>query len=253
MLERYAPNYVNMHAYTNASCRGDGIRMATEAVDAAVQGNTATGMLGPDVHVGFWSDLGAYFPGWDSSVIPVNENGERFVYDGQGYGVYDSFDAVCLQPNATTYAIFDAENPAVAKVEGSTMEVVKGSIFQADTLEALAEAAGIDAALASTIEAYNAAFGAGEDDPGFGVPNGSMNPAKTAPFYAVRLQPYAFGATVGLAADENCQVVNSAGDVVPNLYATGEMCFTGSDITFLGCAFITGRTAGEHAKAAVQG
>lgn len=252
MLEKYAPEYVNALPYTNASCRGDGIRMAVEDVDAVVYGNTSTGMLGPDIHTGFWSDLGAYFPGWNSTVMLVNAEGARFMYDGDGYDIDESYRLACQQSNSTVYAILDSDNPSSAKVLASTMDTVAPHIFQADSIEDLAAAAGIDTAgLTATVDAYNASYDAGEDDAEFAVPNAAMSPVKTAPFFAVSLQPYAYGTGVGLDVSGNCEVLNSAGEIVPNLYAVGEMCWTGT-MRFLGSAMINGRLAGEHAKAAIQ-
>lgn len=253
MLERYAPDFATAHPYTNASCRGDGIRMAVDAVDAVVYGNYSTGMLGPDIHTGFWSDLGAYFPGWNSTVMLVNEDGKRFMFDGDGYDVYESYNLACQQPDATVFAILDSDNAAAARVQASKMPAVQHAIFQADSIEKLATAAGIDIdGLSATVDAYESSYEAGEDDADFGVPNDAMTPVKTAPFYAVALQPYAYATNVGLAVSENCEVLNSAGDIVSNLYAVGEMCWTGTDMIFLGGALASGRLAGEHAKAALE-
>ena len=254
MMAQYAPDWATALPYTNASCRGDGIRMAVADVDAVVNGNYATGMLGPDLHTGFWSDLGAYFPGWNSTVMLVNNTGARFMYDGDGYDVYESFNLACQQPDATVYAVFDSANSAAERVAASTMDTVAPHIFQGDTIEAVAEAAGVDAAgLAATVEAYNAAYDAGEDDADFGVPNDAMTPVETGPFYIVELRPFTYATNVGISVSENFEVVNSAGEVVPNLYAAGEMIWTGTGMEFLGGAIVGGRLAGEHAKAAILG
>lgn len=254
MMAQYAPDWATCLPYTNASCRGDGIRMCVDQLGATVSGNYATGMLGPDLRTGFWSDLGAYFPGWNSTVMLVNNAGARFMYDGDGYDVYESFNLACQQPNATVYAVFDSQNPAVAYIEGSTMDTVAPHIFQADTLEDVAAAAGVDAAgLTATVEAYNASYDAGEDDADFGVPNDAMTPVATGPFYIVELRPFAYASNVGVEVSANLEVLNGSGEVVPNLYAAGEMIWTGTDMEFLGGAIAGGRLAGENAKAAILG
>ncbi len=253
MLEQYAPDYVGLKPYTNSGCRGDGIRMAVESFGAKVSGDYATGMLGPDIHVGFWSDLGAYFPGWSYNTPLVNQEGARFMRDCDGYDVYGSFSAACLQSDSTIFSLFDAENPAVTAFDGSTMEQVAPSLFKADTLEELAEQAGIDAAaLVATVDTYNQTREASEEDE-FGVPADAKLPVATAPFYAVRLQPYAYATNVGIEVSKDLEVLDGNGEIVPNLYAAGEMVWTGTGVEFLGGAVIMGRMAGELAKTAIQG
>ncbi|MDO4548653.1 MAG: FAD-binding protein [Clostridia bacterium] len=126
-------------------------------------------------------------------------------------------------------------------------------------MEGLAEEIGVPADnLTATIEAYNAAYDAGEGVE-FDVSNENMLPVRTAPFYAVALNPVAIGSLVGLVVTENCEVINNSGDVVENLYAVGEMCQGGNIATIygglsgVGTAIHTGRIAGEHAKDAIRG
>lgn len=245
LVNRYAPDFAGTLPYVNASCRGDGLVMA-EAVDAVVEGNTMAGNLGLDMHCGFWTDMGSYFPA-AANVILVDVDGNRFMRDSGGYPATAAYNTVCTLPEARAYAIFDANNPAAALAEASVMQ---HCIWKADTVEELAGMIGVSAEnLVETVNKFNAAYEAGEDAE-FDTPNSSMLPITEAPFYAVILQSYTYATMVGLRVTESCEVVNSADIIVPNLYAVGEMNYTGG-IRCVPAAVFTGRIAGEHAKAAV--
>jgi len=93
-------------------------------------------------------------------------------------------------------------------------------------LEALAQAAGIDAAgLAASVAAYNAAIETGAPDP-MGRQHRPL-PVKQGPFYAVRVQGTSISSTVGLAVDTELRVIDKDAKPIANLYAAGELLGSG--------------------------
>ena len=98
------------------------------------------------------------------------------------------------------------------------------NFFRFDSLEELADTLGINKKqLLKTVEEYNAmcnGFANGYDSQ-FCKDHRFMKPITTAPFYAARHFPSGYGSLGGLTVNENMQVLNSALDPIPGLYACG--------------------------------
>jgi fumarate reductase flavoprotein subunit len=62
-------------------------------------------------------------------------------------------------------------------------------------------------------------------------------PIAKAPFYAIRLQGTSSTSTVGLAINDDLQVIRTDGTVVPGLYAVGELLGSGQ---LMGSSFCGG-------------
>ena len=133
------------------------------------------------------------------------------------------------------YGLYDA-----AGAETAEAAVAVGFGWKGDTVEALAEATGMDAAkLADAIE----------QDPDL----------KEAPYYAVMVKPTTIGSMGGLVIDADAQVLKADGAAIPGLYATGEVAnggfykveypASGSSLS-LGMTF--GLEAGRNAAAYVK-
>ena len=133
------------------------------------------------------------------------------------------------------YGLYDA-----AGAETAEAAVAVGYGWKGDTVEALAEATGMDAAkLADAIE----------QDPDL----------KEAPYYAVMVKPTTIGSMGGLVIDTDARVLREGGEAIPGLYATGEVAnggfykveypASGSSLS-LGMTF--GLEAGRNAAAYVK-
>lgn len=94
----------------------------------------------------------------------------------------------------------------------------------ADTVEGVAAIAGIDAEqLKKTIERYNG-FVAGGVDEDFGRPAAYMTATiGEGPYYIVEQKPRFATTMGGVVLTENMEVTNQNGEVIPGLYACGEM------------------------------
>jgi 3-oxosteroid 1-dehydrogenase len=111
-----------------------------------------------------------------------------------------------------------------------------GYMKRGDTVEALAQACGVDpAALAATVQRFNGFARAGVDqeyqrgqgaydryqgDPNI-KPNPNLAPLDKAPYYAVQLYPGDVGTCGGMMTDEHARVLRPDRSVIEGLYATG--------------------------------
>jgi fumarate reductase flavoprotein subunit len=176
----------------------------------------------------------------------VNAYGERFIREDE-----PSFDkrehALLKQPDIRYWIIFDEQifSTAPPGVGGWSREQMREAFgvhswFQkADSLQALAEASGIDPqGLARTIEAYNAGVSSGTDP--WGREHKPL-PILKPPFYAIRHQGHSTTSTVGLAVDGGLRVIRPGGQPITNLYAAGELLGAGQTQgkSFVGGMMIT--------------
>lgn len=95
-------------------------------------------------------------------------------------------------------------------------------VYSGETLDELAEKAGIDAAgLKATVEKYNGYVEAGEDKD-FGREAETMVKLE-GPFYAIKTCPYVMLTKGGPLMNPNAQTLNTAGEPIPGLYQCGEL------------------------------
>jgi fumarate reductase flavoprotein subunit len=123
-------------------------------------------------------------------------------------------------------------------------------------LEELAEQMGVPKdAFVATVKRYNE-LAKGGKDLDFGKQSKRLSTIEKAPFYAVKRRPALLCALGGLIINENMQVLDDAGTVIPGLYAAGNNsgCWFGGlehpmriPGMSLGRACTTGRMAGIHA------
>jgi len=194
-----------------------------------------------------------------AGAIIVNKTGKRFYRESEIYS--DICWAGLKQPDVLIVQIFDAKIKKA--LEGTPLgNLLKGAKeYQADTIKdlgvALAKAAGVNAdALAETVGKYNGYVDAGSD-PKFGRTNlvgtsGKLVKIDTAPFYAIISVPGTTHYNGGLRINTKMQVINVFGEVIPDLYAAGEVTggFHGAGYmsgSALGMALIYERIAGINA------
>jgi tricarballylate dehydrogenase len=196
----------------------------------------------------------------------VDRSGRRFFDEGGGL-VHETWERFSRHIHFATegrraYAILDARVRAIPEWQRATRSEV--APVEADTLGALAQAIGIDAAgLAVTVAAYNAAC---TGDPGTFdatrcdglAASGALQPPKSnwaraivaPPFLAwplIGAVAYTFG---GIATNDNAEVLRD-GKPMPGLYAAGEITghFYGTAPNAVSVlrAFVFGRIAGLEA------
>ncbi len=199
--------------------------------------------------------------------VRVNVNGERFV--NECASAKDALPALLRQPTGSYWAVLDAKTREGLIVSGSGWTEAKidalifdnpGLVKEASTIAELAREAGIpEDALGETIARFNQSVDRGTD-PDFGrfgegdatLPCQAVVRLDTPPFYAVRLYPLARKSMGGIRIDGQGQVLDQDGDVIPGLYAAGEVTGFGGingraglEGTFLGPSILTGRVSGR--------
>ena len=125
--------------------------------------------------------------------------------------------------------------------------VEQGYYAQGATLEELSKALGIDAAgLTASVEQYNADAADGAQNAALeAVPVRALD--AEGPYYGVRVEAANHMTKGGVLTNENAQVLTEEGDVVPGLYAAGEVTAQSGGYS-QSVAF--GKIAGEQAAGA---
>ncbi|MDO3411502.1 flavocytochrome c [Saccharibacillus sp. CPCC 101409] len=235
---------------------GDGIRLGQSA------GADLVGMGFSQMMPVSDPQTGALFSGLQvppQNFVMVNTQGKRFVNE---YGSRDQLSIAAIDNGGLFYLIADdkiketAYNTNQDKID---KQVAKGTLFRADTLEELARQIGVEpATLVDTIAKYNSYVDQGHD-PEFGKSAFDLKVA-TAPFYATPRKPAVHHTMGGLKIDTQTHVLNESGQIIPGLYAAGEVAggihagnrLGGNSLTDI---FTFGRIAGstaiaDHASAA---
>ena len=216
---------------------GDGIRMA---LDIGAQ------------PFGHWS--GCHAVAWDLNAPPtgdrnitelfqkhsypfgliVNLEGKRFVDEGADFRNYTYAKygrEILRQPLGTAFQIFDDKVKHLLRDEYRIAQVTKA---ETPTIEALADQLGIDrAGLVQTIKAYNAAVQEGTYNPTIldGKHTVGLTPPKSNWALPIDTPPYlGFAVTCGitftfggLRINNRGQVLDTENNLIPGLYAAGEL------------------------------
>lgn len=228
MVRRYCPKAadITMNVYAPAVNTGDGHKMGLW-IGAAMQEE--------EPHTPMIHNLGGP-PMSSHPFLRVNKFGER--YENEDVPIPYLCNSIQLQPDNISWTIFDstyAEDVPNLGVGFSRSNVVSESTtagledaieqgrsaFRADTLEELAEKIGVPAdALKATVERYNELAELGEDLD-FGKSPEMMTFIDTPPYYAVTNPVALLVVLGGLQVNTQLQVLDTNGEVIPGLYATG--------------------------------
>ena len=129
-------------------------------------------------------------------------------------------------------------------------EVGLGILRKAESLAELADHIGCaPAKLEASIEKWNSACAAGEDDD-FKRPSQSMTPITSAPYFVGEIWPVVSNTQGGPVHDARQRVLNSYGEPIPGLYEAGEVGSIWGHLYMSGAnlseCFIGGRIAGRE-------
>ena len=131
--------------------------------------------------------------------------------------------------------------------DDNSVEIEKGWIVKADTIEELAEKLGRDpAALRAEVDHFNAMVDAGEDAD-FGRDITTMAKIENGPFYAIEEVPAMPACSGGARRNIKGQVLNWDNEPIEGLYSAGELgslvCNLYQNGTYLHVAICSGRAA----------
>ncbi len=231
---------------TNApGCTGDGIKMA-EAVGAATVDMDQI-QIHPTVEQNTSALITEGLRG-DGAIL-VNAEGLRFCDE---VGTRDAVSAAELaQTGGNAWLVVDQKMVDASSVIAGYIK--KGFTVQGDTYADLAKAMGVpEDVLPETMEKWNACVAAGKDEE-FGRTS-FANPLDSAPFYAIQIAPGVHHTMGGVKINTSTEVLGTDGNVIPGLFAAGEVTGGVHGANRLGGNAVAdftvfGKIAGEQAAA----
>jgi len=260
MLSNFsAPNF-RIYPWGTPYNTGDGVKMVTE-IGAKIRHFSAVEWgsfcCKPASEAAGVAVAMVYQSAEFQNAIIVNRSGARFMNEvkrSAGWLPTPTHDkeplpmmAVSLKtydyPNGTFYMVYDQARADLSPLfalaskdsgqswagihdkyvwsDDNQAEVEAGYVLKADTIEELAQKAGIDpAALAATVAGWNAACAAGVDAE-FGRAE-QLSPIATGPFYLTELGMTFINTQGGPDRDGAHRVLDWEGNAIPRLWAAGE-------------------------------
>ena len=214
MVVKYKPELKGFMTTNAAGIQGQGIEMA-EAIGAATVDMDQI-QIHPTVEANTAALITEGLRG-DGAIL-INEEGQRFIDE---VGTRDVVSAAEIaQTGSYSWLVVDqAMVDASSVIQGY---IKKGYTVTGATYEELGKAMGVDAAaFAETMEKWNGYVEA-KNDPDFGRTS-FANPLNTAPYYAVKVTAGVHHTMGGLKINANTEVLNEKGEVIPGLFAAGEV------------------------------
>ncbi len=214
MVVKYKPELKGFMTTNAPGIKGQGIEMA-EAIGAATVDMDQI-QIHPTVEANTAALITEGLRG-DGAIL-INAEGKRFIDE---VGTRDVVSAAEIaQTGSYSWLVVDqamADNSSV--IQGY---IKKGYTVTGATYEELAKAMGVDeAALAETMNNWNGYVEA-KNDPDFGRTS-FANPLNTAPYYAIKVTAGVHHTMGGLKINPNTEVLNENGEVIPGLFAAGEV------------------------------
>ena len=214
MVVKYKPELKGFMTTNAPGIQGQGIEMA-QAIGAATVDMDQI-QIHPTVEANTAALITEGLRG-DGAIL-INEEGQRFIDE---VGTRDVVSAAEIaQTGSYSWLVVDqAMADASSVIQGY---IKKGYTVTGATYEELGEAMGVDAAaFAETMEKWNGYVEA-KNDPDFGRTS-FANPLNTAPYYAVKVTAGVHHTMGGLKINANTEVLNENGEVIPGLFAAGEV------------------------------
>ncbi|NLM42961.1 MAG: flavocytochrome c [Clostridiales bacterium] len=216
------PDLTNLKTTNRPEITGDGIWMAEkiganligmEHIQLLPMGDPETGSLSGNIEHSV------------ENRIFVNKQGNRFVDEGARRDVMTK--ALFEQEDCFMWVIVDKHCYPTGDTKNNFNETIdqlveEGRAFKADTLEDLAVQIGVDPTnLVKSVEAFNMAVEGKIEDP-FGRTL-FQHKIDTPPFYAGARVPTVHHTMGGVEINTKAQVLDKNGNVIPGLYAAGEV------------------------------
>lgn len=214
MVVKYKPELKGFMTTNAPGIQGQGIEMA-QAIGAATVDMDQI-QIHPTVEANTAALITEGLRG-DGAIL-INEEGQRFIDE---VGTRDVVSAAEIaQTGSYSWLVVDqAMVDASSVIQGY---IKKGYTVTGETYEELGKAMGVDAAaFAETMDKWNG-YVETKNDPDFGRTS-FANPLNTAPYYAVKVTAGVHHTMGGLKINANTEVLNEKGEVIPGLFAAGEV------------------------------
>ena len=222
MCMKYKPELLPTLKNSNsAAMTGDGIVMA-EAIGAnLVDMDQIQCFPSSDAYNGSTS-------GGVGGTLYINKEGVRFVDESARRDVLTA--AALEQTDGQFYVIADVNGAGIDEnglnSYGQKVEdlIAQGKVFEADTLGELAEQLELDPEVfTASVERWNEIVASGEDTDFGRVAFTDTAAVLEAPFYASFRSPAVHHTMGGVQVDAETRVMDTEGNVIPGLYAAGEV------------------------------
>lgn len=219
-LVKHMPTLANMTIANQSAAgnTGDGFAMM-EAVGAQFYEGMRI-MEGGVTYDEAWRKSIKVRPG-TADKLSFNAEGERYTNEAPKTNQMLTYYMI-KDGSSAYYWLYDVSN---AELKASLdLGVEAGVVAYGETLEALAQKLGVDAAaLRKTYDRYQQLCAAGEDQD-FGKDASKLVAyVEDGGFYAVEMLPVAWGTLGGVVTDDNGCVMAESGNAIENLFAAGEM------------------------------
>lgn len=211
--------------YTAPGCTGDGLLMAEKLGAKLRSMNYAAFSHFYSVDC-YWNEdlVGAYLDVPSGQGICVDGDGHRYFNESLGRRIGGSLvtkNSIYIR----RWLIIDEAIYQMESVKPRVDDIAEfgGTIYTADTIEELAEQAGIGPRLALTVTEFNKAVDEGKTAE-LQVPRTSnANKISTPPFYAFEFVPGVVATYGGLLVSPDAEVLDRDEKPIPGLYAAGEV------------------------------
>ena len=214
MVVKYKPELEGFMTTNAPGILGQGIEMATAIGAGTVDMDQI--QIHPTVEANTAALITEGLRG-DGAIL-VNADGKRFIDE---VGTRDVVSAAEIaQPGSYSWLVVDqAMADASSVIQGY---IKKGYTAEGATYEELAKAIGVDeATFAETMNNWNQCV-ADKADAEFGRTS-FANPLDTAPYYAIKVTAGVHHTMGGLTINTNTEVLDTNGNVIPGLFAAGEI------------------------------
>ena len=214
MVVEYKPELKGFMTTNAAGAQGQGIEMATAIGAGTVDMDQI--QIHPTVEANTAALITEGLRG-DGAVL-INAEGKRFIDE---VGTRDVVSAAEIaQTGSYSWLVVDqAMVDASSVIQGY---IKKGYTVTGETYEELGKAMGVDeAAFAETMNTWNGYVEA-KNDPDFGRTS-FANKLDTAPYYAIKVTAGVHHTMGGLKINTNTEVLNENGEIIPGLFAAGEV------------------------------
>ena len=264
MANSFDPSTVGAIHFGCAGTTGDGITWVTDNGGEALPGfghlvSGADSRLG---HYGPCAILRDYAPR-----LTVNAKGERWFNEGAFSDKYTKYPPTANpddmppgppDPVAMTPYLFTENNKGFCIMSGDNAlkfksqldyAISRGVGWQANSIEDLAKAAGIDAdGLAATVDKYNSDYAAGKGSD-FGISYEQMTPiAESGPYYAFQQRTLYNLLDYGVRVNADCLPVKGDGATVfSNARIAGSLMVANYDYLWGGASHATALVSGVYA------
>lgn len=216
----------------------------------------------------------------EPDTVWVNKRGRRYVDEGYILQFFAYGHAVARQPEGISYTLLDSTLVRAKEAEGIYNQMAPGwfppdtyinsiplpglerelrkphdLVKVSDSWAEIAAWIGADPRiLEATVDEYNTACDSGHD-PVFGKERRYLRPLRTPPFYAIRGHVHICDTVGGIKINERMEVLDTAGEHIPGLYAAGVTTGGWEAETYdykltghlVGFSINGGRIAGENA------